>query len=83
MRLLRYVAPRLTGGMKSNTINTHLGLHIHDDILNFGVQPEVMDSSYAEPGHITISKGHHPKHTEVITDIHCADCPFVRGESCN
>jgi hypothetical protein len=55
MRLLRYVAPRLTGGMKSNTIKTHLVLHIHEDILNFGV-PEVMNSSYAESGHITICK---------------------------
>ena len=55
IRLLRYVAPRLTGGMKSNTIKTHLVLHIHEDILNFGV-PEVMNSSYAESGHITICK---------------------------
>ena len=55
MRLLRYVAPRLTGGMKSNTIKTHLVLHIHEDILHFGV-PEVMNSSYAESGLITICK---------------------------
>ena len=55
MRTLRFVAPRLSGGMKSNTIKTHLVLHIHEDILNFGV-PEVMNSSYAESGHITICK---------------------------
>ena len=55
LRLLWYVAPRLTGGMKSSTIKTHLVLHIHKDILNFGV-PEVMNSSYAESGHITICK---------------------------
>ena len=46
---------RLTGVMKSNTIKTHLVLYIHDGILNFGV-PEVMNSSYAESGHITICK---------------------------
>ena len=55
IRLLWYVAPRLTGDMKSNTIKTHLVLHIHEEILNFGV-PEVMNSSYAESGHITICK---------------------------
>jgi hypothetical protein len=55
MCLLWYVAPRLTGGMKCNTIKTHLVLHIHEDILNFGV-PEVLNSSYAESGHITICK---------------------------
>ena len=52
---LRYVVPRLTGGMKSNTIKAHLVLHIREDILNFG-EPEVMNSSYAESGHITICK---------------------------
>jgi hypothetical protein len=41
--------------MKDNTVKTHLVLHIHDDVLNFGV-PEVMNSSYAESGHITICK---------------------------
>ena len=55
MRLLRFVAPRLSGKMYSNTIKTHLVLHIHEDILNFGV-PEVMNSSYAESGHISICK---------------------------
>jgi hypothetical protein len=40
---------------KSNTIKTHLVLHIHEGILNFGV-PEVMNISYAESGHITICK---------------------------
>ncbi|KAI2494751.1 hypothetical protein MHU86_19788 [Fragilaria crotonensis] len=41
--------------MGNATIKTHLVLHIADDILNFGV-PEVMNSSYAESAHITISK---------------------------
>ena len=53
--LLWFVAPYLTGGMESNTIKNHLVLDIHEDILNFGV-PEVMNSSYAESGHITICK---------------------------
>ena len=55
MRRLKFVAPRLTGGMLNNTIKTHLVLHIHEDVLNFGV-PEVMNSSYSESGHITICK---------------------------
>lgn len=55
MRYLHFVAPRLSGKMYSNTIKTHLVLHIQDDILNFGV-PEVMNSSYAESGHISICK---------------------------
>lgn len=55
MRFLKFVAPRLSGKMKDNTVKTHLVLHIHDDVLNFGV-PEVMNSSYAESGHITICK---------------------------
>ena len=55
MRFLKFVAPRLSGGVLNNTIKTHLVLHIHDDVLNFGV-PEVMNSSYSESGHITICK---------------------------
>ncbi|KAI2497467.1 hypothetical protein MHU86_17017 [Fragilaria crotonensis] len=55
MRTLKFVAPRLAGAMGNATIKTHLVLHIADDILNFGV-PEVMNSSYAESAHITISK---------------------------
>ena len=83
MRLLRFVAPRLTGGIKSNTfVKTHLVRHIHEEILNFGV-PEVMNNSYAESGHITICKDTtRNTRTEVITDIHCAGRPLVCGESC-
>ncbi len=55
MRFLKVVAPRLSGGMLNNTIKTHLVLHIHDNVLNFGV-PKVMNSSYSESGHITICK---------------------------
>ena len=55
MRLLRFIALHLPGKMYSNTIKTHLVLHIHEDMLNFGV-PEVMNSSYAESGHISICK---------------------------
>jgi hypothetical protein len=55
MRFLKFVAPRLTGGMMNNTIKTHLVLHVAEYILNFGV-PEVLNSSYAESLHITICK---------------------------
>ncbi|KAI2511580.1 hypothetical protein MHU86_2834 [Fragilaria crotonensis] len=55
MRLLKFVAPQLSGAMGNTTIKTHLVLHMDDDILNFGV-PEVMNSSYAESAHISISK---------------------------
>ena len=55
MRSLKFVAPRLSGAMGNTTIKTHLVLHMEEDILNFGV-PEVMNSSYAESAHITISK---------------------------
>ena len=55
MRSLKFVAPRLSGAMGNTTIKTHLVLHMDDDILNFGV-PEVMNSSYAESAHISISK---------------------------
>jgi hypothetical protein len=55
MRSLKFVAPRLSGAMGNTTIKTHLVLHMDEDILNFGV-PEVMNSSYAESAHITISK---------------------------
>ncbi|KAI2500036.1 hypothetical protein MHU86_14422 [Fragilaria crotonensis] len=41
--------------MGNTTIKTHLVLHMDEDMLNFGV-PEVMNSSYAESAHITISK---------------------------
>ena len=47
--------PSSVRGMLNNTIKTHLVLHIHDDVLNFGV-PKVMNSSYSESGHITICK---------------------------
>jgi hypothetical protein len=53
MRFLKLVAPSLSGGMLNNTIKTYLVLHIHDNVLNFGV-PEVMNSSYSESGHISI-----------------------------
>ena len=55
MRSLKVVAPRLSGAMGNTTIKTHLVLHMYEDMLNFGV-PEVMNSSYAESAHITISK---------------------------
>ena len=55
MRSLKFVAPRLSGGMGNTTIKTHLVLHMEEDMLNFGV-PEVMNSSYFESAHISISK---------------------------
>jgi hypothetical protein len=56
MRLLAFVAPILAGAMGNATIRrTHLVFHIAKNILNFGV-PEVMNSSYAESAHISISK---------------------------
>ena len=55
MRSLKFVAPQLSGAMGNTTIKTHLVLHMEEDILNSGV-PEVMNTSYAESAHITISK---------------------------
>ncbi|KAI2500694.1 hypothetical protein MHU86_13777 [Fragilaria crotonensis] len=54
MRLVKFVAPRFKG-MSNNTIKMHLVLHIHEDIINFGV-PEVMNSAYAESSHRPIAK---------------------------
>ena len=54
MRLVKFVAPRFKG-MSNNTIKMHMVLHIHEDILNFGV-PEVMNSAYAELSHRPVAK---------------------------
>ena len=42
-------------GMGNDTINTHLVLHICDDIHDHGV-PESVNSAYAESAHITLAK---------------------------
>jgi hypothetical protein len=55
MQSLKFVAPQLSGAMGNTTIKAHLVLHVDEDMLNFGV-PEVMNSSFAESAHITISK---------------------------
>jgi hypothetical protein len=48
------VAPR-PKGMGSNTIKTHMVLHLSEDILNHGV-PDNVKSAYAESAHIPLSK---------------------------
>jgi len=55
MRKMKYIAPRMSGGMLNNTIKTHLVLHIAEDVLDFGV-PENFNSAYAESAHISIAK---------------------------
>jgi Plavaka transposase len=54
MRQVGRVAPR-PKGMGSNTIKTHLVLHLSEDILDHGV-PENVNSAYAESAHIPLSK---------------------------
>ena len=54
MRFVAEVAPR-PSGMGSNTIKTHLVLHLCENILNHGV-PENVNSSYAESAHIPLAK---------------------------
>jgi hypothetical protein len=54
MRRVAEVSPR-QGGMGTNTIKTHLVLHICEDMLDHGV-PQNVNSAYAESAHIPLAK---------------------------
>ncbi len=54
VRQVAQVSPRQQG-MGTNTIKTHLVLHLFEDMLDHGV-PENVNSSYAESAHIPLAK---------------------------
>ena len=54
MRHVAAVSPRASG-MGTNTIKTHLVLHLCEDILDHGV-PDNVNSAYAESAHIPLAK---------------------------
>jgi hypothetical protein len=54
MRHVAAVSPRASG-MGTNTIKTHLVLHLCEDILDHGV-PDNVNSAYTESAHIPLAK---------------------------
>lgn len=54
MRRVAEVSPR-PKGMGTNTIKTHLVLHLREDMLDHGV-PQNVNSAYAESAHIPLAK---------------------------